>query len=206
MFLSGSLSIRLLNNCDSKKFQTQQKTRRCLLLLLLRLCENANQKPNCNDGVPSLRVVFFDCRRKSVFPSAISSLQSLQQFGFSSNKRLNPFKMHKFASLCKLQDRLQVITNETNPIGQIKKRNSLRNQIHFEFLQLKNSRTYSRKKEEEQQSRLLTFHSDRSIPEDGEKLKQGTKLFLLRGCLQMKDPQHFRLELRTLNLVPIADQ
>lgn len=73
------------------------------------------------------------------------------------NKRLNPFKMHKFASLCKLQDRLQVITNETNPIGQIRKRNSLRNQIHFEFLQLKNSRTYSRKKKRRRTITPLDF-------------------------------------------------
>lgn len=142
---------------------TTKQSRRCSLLLLFRLGENANQKPNCNNGVPSLRVVFSNYRRTSVLPSVISSPPifatvriSFKQTLKSASKCIYKEKQIKEKSIniaipqhktqinwqkskiishkiCKPPLNL-MNTNETEPIGQIRERNWLRNQIQSEFL------------------------------------------------------------------------
>lgn len=129
LFLKGSLSIRLLNNCDSMKFPTRWLA--SFTLQPKRKCESETKLQPRSFISQSCLLRLWKNNRVPIDP------QSLQQFGFSSNKRQNPFKMHKFASLCKLQNHPQMIIDDTESIGLIRERNLLGNQTHSEFLQLK---------------------------------------------------------------------
>lgn len=72
-----------------------------------------------------------------------------------------------------------MITDERESIGEIRERNSLRNQIHSEFLQLKNPECIREKKqiEQEKNSHASSIDPlDRSIPGDGEKMEATSEI------------------------------